>query len=317
MNYIAHRGNMTGANPADENKPEYLKATLDRGYDVEADIWLMPEGLYLGHDAPTYKTDRQFLQNRRVWTHCKNAAAIVELSKFHDINCFAHDKDEIVVTSRGFLWANTYCKTWDYRTVVVSLGPEWTHPGRPPYGICTDCPTLFAKMTLAEKLPFLVLICDIDGVMTNGKMYDLDGKVIGKQYCDLDFTAIKRFMAAGIKVCFLSGDLKVNEAMAKTRKIDFFHNQPGTDKVDVLPQIRECYGTDRLAYVGDDYYDIQIMRSIDYAFCPRSSPVPVRRAAKFIVPVDAGMGVIAGVYDIVESAIPHAFPRDSADVNPK
>ena len=52
-----------------------------------------------------------------------------------------------------------------------------------------------------------LVILDIDGVMTDGKkFYDKNGDVLCKQYNDKDFTAIKRFMATGIDVCFLSGD---------------------------------------------------------------------------------------------------------------
>ena len=35
-----------------------------------------------------------------------------------------------------------------------------------------------------------------------------------KSFCDKDFTAIKRIKAAGVKVCFLSGDENVNKAIA-------------------------------------------------------------------------------------------------------
>ena len=68
-----------------------------------------------------------------------------------------------------------------------------------------------------------LLILDIDGVMTDGtKLYGLDGLTMGKRYCDRDFTAIKQFKASGVQVCFLSGDDKVNEQMAKTRKTDYY-----------------------------------------------------------------------------------------------
>ena len=67
-----------------------------------------------------------------------------------------------------------------------------------------------------------LLVLDIDGVLTDGKKYyGLDGLPFAKTYCDKDFTAIKRVRGAGISVCFLSGDERVNKAMAKNRNIDF------------------------------------------------------------------------------------------------
>lgn len=167
-------------------------------------------------------------------------------------------------------------------------------------------------------LPFELLIIDIDGVMTDGtKMYDRDGKVFGKRYCDLDFTAIKRFKAAGIQVCFLSGDRIINEKMAETRKIDFFHNEPGTDKIEFLPRLKKKYKTESIAYVGDDYYDLAIMKAVKISFCPKNSPDIVKRTATHMVHRKSGEGVIAGVFDVYEQDIPDVYPKDSADVNPK
>ena len=38
MKLIAHRGNIHGENPSEENKPEYIDAAIDKGYDVEIDV---------------------------------------------------------------------------------------------------------------------------------------------------------------------------------------------------------------------------------------------------------------------------------------
>lgn len=170
------------------------------------------------------------------------------------------------------------------------------------------------------ELPFDLVVLDIDGIMTDGtKEYGTDGTVLSKRYCDLDFTAIKRFQAAGIKVCFLSGDRTVNEAMAKTRKIPFFHNPPGVDKLDILPDIEREFGVarQRILYVGDDYYDIGIMKAVGTSFCPDKSPASVRRAATYSLGTEPGHGFVATVYDEFGRAIPECYPKDSPDVNPQ
>ena len=52
-----------------------------------------------------------------------------------------------------------------------------------------------------------LLILDIDGILTDGtKVYDVEHKPIYKRFMCKDFTAIKRFSAAGIKVIMISGD---------------------------------------------------------------------------------------------------------------
>lgn len=48
-----------------------------------------------------------------------------------------------------------------------------------------------------------LLILDVDGVLTNGKKYyGENGLGRLKNFCDKDFTAIKRIKAAGVNVCF-------------------------------------------------------------------------------------------------------------------
>ena len=109
-----------------------------------------------------------------------------------------------------------------------------------------------------------LLILDIDGVMTDGtKVYGLDGLTIGKRYCDRDFTAIKQFKAAGVQVCFLSGDDKVNKAMAENRKTDFYYSR-GREKTDYLEEFADTYNCSakEMAYVGDDIFDIPIMEKV-------------------------------------------------------
>jgi 3-deoxy-D-manno-octulosonate 8-phosphate phosphatase (KDO 8-P phosphatase) len=156
-----------------------------------------------------------------------------------------------------------------------------------------------------------LLILDIDGVMTDGtKTYDLDGMPISKRYCDKDFTAIKRFKAGGTKVCFLSGCNKVNEAMAKNRNIDF-HYARGKDKADFVPGFVKQYGVEPkdMAYIGDDLFDLSIMKLVGYAFCTKDSPKDILdfvsakidwkefQPISHIVNRNGGENVIAALYD--------------------
>jgi len=63
MILISHRGNINGKNPTRENSPDYIMETISMGYDVEIDIWLIDNDLFLGHDNPQYKIDIDWLKN--------------------------------------------------------------------------------------------------------------------------------------------------------------------------------------------------------------------------------------------------------------
>jgi len=148
-----------------------------------------------------------------------------------------------------------------------------------------------------------LIILDIDGIMTDGKKtYNLSGEVISKTFCDKDFTAIKRLKAAKLKVCFLSGDNKINESVAKNRNIDF-HYARGKDKTDFIPVFVKEYNTkpENMLYVGDDLFDFSIMKAVGYAFCTEDSPNKIKKYCGPSNTIDriGGQNVIARLVDML------------------
>ena len=86
-----------------------------------------------------------------------------------------------------------------------------------------------------------LIILDVDGVLTNGKkIYNSEGVCSYKTFCDKDFTAIKKFKASGVSVCFLSGDENINKEIAKNRNIDFYSSR-FKKKEDFLPELLKTY----------------------------------------------------------------------------
>jgi len=136
MILISHRGNITGRNTGLENKPNYINAALEAGFDVEIDVWHINDTFYLGHDEPQYKTNLKFLQNSKIWGHAKNSFALLEMLK-NDIHCFFHNKDDYTLTSLGIIWTrpNTLLNTG-----CVCVLPENGINGKIDkcYGICSD-----------------------------------------------------------------------------------------------------------------------------------------------------------------------------------
>jgi len=150
-----------------------------------------------------------------------------------------------------------------------------------------------------------LLILDIDGVLTDGtKLYDSDGRVSYKRFNDKDFTAIKRFKASGVSVCFLTGDLNVNEVMAKKRGIDLYYSRTkegSLNKSSFLPMLYEKYQSERCStvYVGDDLFDLDIIKELglNNSYCPADAIVDVRLHCNTILSVPGGTGVVAELYD--------------------
>jgi HKD family nuclease len=105
MILIAHRGNINGPNPDNENTIPYIKKTLEEGYDIEIDVRYVNGSFMLGHNNPNgWAAPIEMLQDERVWVHAKTIETLYELLQISNVHCFYHDFDNCTLTSKGFIW---------------------------------------------------------------------------------------------------------------------------------------------------------------------------------------------------------------------
>ena len=143
MTYISHRGNLNGPEINLENNPSQIKTALSRGFDCEIDVWFINNHFLLGHDGPSHAVKEAFLENKKLWCHAKNLAALEKMSANKLIHCFWHDQDRYTLTSRGYIWTAT-SQPIEKKSVIVRLEPP-APIGSKSYGICTDYPILFQE----------------------------------------------------------------------------------------------------------------------------------------------------------------------------
>ena len=105
MYFISHRGNIEGPKTKYENNPEYIESALKLGFNVEIDIYFHNKSFWLGHDSPIYQIQNiNWLKNKKLWCHAKNAQALDLMLNEKDIHCFWHQEDDFALTSRGYIW---------------------------------------------------------------------------------------------------------------------------------------------------------------------------------------------------------------------
>ena len=142
---ISHRGNIGGPNHSLENNPEQIKKAFSAGYNVEVDVWLIKDRIYLGHDKPEYEVDLKFLKNEKLWCHAKNISALQYLI-LHNVHCFWHQTDDVVLTSKGFMW--TYPgKELTYNSICVmpEISSYTDIEFKRASGVCTDYPERYKQ----------------------------------------------------------------------------------------------------------------------------------------------------------------------------
>jgi hypothetical protein len=144
MILISHRGNTDGKNIEKENTPSYINSALDKGYNVEIDIWMIHNKWYLGHDEPQIEINYEFLTIDSLWIHAKNGAALYNLLQDKKCNVFYHTDEDWVLTSKQYIW--TYPNKFLYPNSICVM-PELGYNGTIENcaGICSDFISRYEK----------------------------------------------------------------------------------------------------------------------------------------------------------------------------
>lgn len=140
MKLISHRGNLYGPISSLENDPLYIIYSINKGFDVEIDLWIESNSLYLGHDFPKYKIKNNFLDiyKDKLWIHCKNLYALRYLYD-KDFNYFWHQEDDFTLVSNKKIWTYPNKDILD-KSIIVCKDLKSTNEmfKKNIYGICSD-----------------------------------------------------------------------------------------------------------------------------------------------------------------------------------
>lgn len=142
MILISHRGNLSGLEPGRENTTEFIQEAIDKGYDVEIDVRLLDNGLYLGHDDPDYPVELSWLAARRdfLWIHAKNFPAL-DFFMGHGLRVFYHQLEKhTVIGNTQFVWSHDLSEASERSIVpMLSLQDVLDNEGNDGFhGVCSD-----------------------------------------------------------------------------------------------------------------------------------------------------------------------------------
>ena len=139
-----------------------------------------------------------------------------------------------------------------------------------------------------------IVLLDIDGVLTNGKV-TMDSN--GNEYKTIDFRdidAIFQMKRQGLKIGFLTREeTKITSVFKKRFNPDFFY-YGCKDKTKALKEIISETGIalDEICFTGDGKYDIEIMKLVKFAACPSNATSEVKRIANIHLKRNGGDGCI-------------------------
>lgn len=157
-----------------------------------------------------------------------------------------------------------------------------------------------------------LLVLDVDGVLTDGRLwFDGRGERL-KAFHVRDGYGIKLARAAGMEVAVISGRRSAAVA-ARCRELGITRIVQGADdKLAAFEALCRALGVpaDRCACIGDDAPDVPLMRRVKLAFAPADAHPSARAAAHRITRLRGGEGAVREVCDLLTgSARPRVPPR--------
>jgi 3-deoxy-D-manno-octulosonate 8-phosphate phosphatase (KDO 8-P phosphatase) len=157
---------------------------------------------------------------------------------------------------------------------------------------------------VARALRLRWLLCDVDGVLTDGRLY-YAGEGDPLQAFDIkDGLALKLAQHAGLLVGVLSG--RSSKAVAaRTAELRLDAVVLGRlDKGTALREFALSHGADldEIAYVGDDLPDLPALRLCGLGFAPSDAVAEARGAAHRVLASRGGRGAVREVVELLLKA---------------
>lgn len=156
--------------------------------------------------------------------------------------------------------------------------------------------------TRAKRIKLLIL--DIDGVMTDGRLYLSGEGETFKQFNILDGLGIKLLRQNGVEVAIISG--RSSAALTKrARDLGIEHLYQGReDKLQALTELmaQMTLSLDEVAHMGDDLPDLPVMRRVGLAMAPANAYRLVKQHAQYCTETAGGAGAVREACDFLLSA---------------
>ena len=166
--------------------------------------------------------------------------------------------------------------------------------------------TAIAPTDAAARVRLLVL--DVDGVLTDGRLYyGARGETL-KVFHVRDGLGLKLLIAAGVTAAVITGR-RSGMTARRCRELGVPHLLQGVeDKLAAFRRLRARLGvsSSECACVGDDLPDVPLMREVGLSFAVADAHPQARSAAHVITRLRGGKGAVREVCDYLLEARRHA-----------
>jgi len=146
-----------------------------------------------------------------------------------------------------------------------------------------------------------LLLLDVDGVMTDGRIIYLNDGGEAKAFDVKDGHGLKLIQRAGIKVGIITGrqsDIVARRAAELGIELVY---QGAKDKMQPFMEILEKLGlkASEVAYVGDDLVDLPVMRLVGFSATVADASDDIKSYVDLVTSRPGGRGAVREVCDLL------------------
>ena len=161
-----------------------------------------------------------------------------------------------------------------------------------------------ASDALARARRVRLVIFDVDGVLTDGKLWYGPGGEELKAFHAFDGHGVKLLLSGGLKTAIISGR-KSQAVEERAKELGIEHVVQGADdkRKAFLSLVRKLkVKAAAAAYMGDDVVDMPVLTRCGFACAPHEAPEDVRRCAHYVASAAAGHGAAREVCEFILEA---------------
>jgi YrbI family 3-deoxy-D-manno-octulosonate 8-phosphate phosphatase len=160
------------------------------------------------------------------------------------------------------------------------------------------------QLTKEKASKIVLLLTDVDGVLTDsGVYYGAEGEVL-KRFSVRDGMGVERLRNVGIETGIITGEISPS-VKKRAEKLNISELHLGCkDKAAVLKEILERKNLQpfQIAFIGDDVNDLSIIDEVGFSACPNDAMPSVRSVVDYICVNKGGQGAFREFAEVIIAA---------------
>jgi 3-deoxy-D-manno-octulosonate 8-phosphate phosphatase (KDO 8-P phosphatase) len=149
-----------------------------------------------------------------------------------------------------------------------------------------------------------LLICDVDGVFSDGRIYmGNQGEELKAFHCH-DGHGVKTLLQAGVQIAIITGrSSKIVQNRMQALGISLIY-QGEEDKVKAYQDIcnKLNIAPEQTGYIGDDLVDWPVMKLVALKVCVADGHPLLRQRANYVTKIKGGHGAVREISDLILQA---------------